>query len=460
MGSGSTRGDESDSSRAMSKTFRPWDVEQRWLLPPSVHELVPAGHVAHFVRDTVREELDLSAIFAAYDEERGYPPYHPTMMVALLLYAYSRGLYSSRRIAQACEERVDFMAVTAMNQPDFRTIAKFRRRHLKALSDLFVQVLKLCQAAGLVKLGHVALDGSKIAANASVHKAMSYGRMGETEKRLAAEVSAWLSQAETTDAAEDRAHGSDQRGDEMPDWVANKAARLERIRAAKAFLEAEAKQPPPDDEDGPGPSSGMMKSGKPQRGADGGPPDRAQRNFTDPDSRIQPLRSKAVIAGYNAQIAVDGAHQIIVAQRLQTSPADARALPGLLADVRTVLGANPEEVSADAGYCDEQNLQHLARRRINAYIAPGRARHGEKHAAGSRRWPKGTRKAAMATKFKRAGRRSRYRLRKQIVEPVFGQIKQARGFRQFLLRGLNKVRGEWAMVCTVHNLLKLAKATG
>jgi transposase len=333
MGSGSTRGDESDSSRAMSKTFRPWDVEQRWLLPPSVHELVPAGHVAHFVRDTVREELDLSAIFAAYDEERGYPPYHPTMMVALLLYAYSRGLYSSRRIAQACEERVDFMAVTAMNQPDFRTIAKFRRRHLKALSDLFVQVLKLCQAAGLVKLGHVALDGSKIAANASVHKAMSYGRMGETEKRLAAEVSAWLSQAETTDAAEDRAHGSDQRGDEMPDWVANKAARLERIRAAKAFLEAEAKQPPPDDEDGPGPSSGMMKSGKPQRGPDGGPPDRAQRNFTDPDSRIQPLRSKAVIAGYNAQIAVDGAHQVIVAQRLQTSPADARALPGLLADV-------------------------------------------------------------------------------------------------------------------------------
>ena len=410
------------------------------------------------MRDTVREELDLSAIFAAYDEERGYPPYHPTMMVALLLYAYSRGLYSSRRIAQACEERVDFMAVTAMNQPDFRTIAKFRRRHLKALSDLFVQVLKLCQAAGLVKLGHVALDGSKIAANASVHKAMSYGRMGETEKRLAAEVSAWLSQAETTDAAEDRAHGSDQRGDEMPDWVANKAARLERIRAAKAFLEAEAKQPPPDDEDGPGPSSGMMKSGKPQRGADGGPPDRAQRNFTDPDSRIQPLRSKAVIAGYNAQIAVDGAHQIIVAQRLQTSPADARALPGLLADVRTVLGANPEEVSADAGYSDD--LQHLARRRINAYIAPGRARHGEKHAAGSRRWPKGSRKAAMATKLKRAGRRSRYRLRKQIVEPVFGQIKQARGFRQFLLRGLNKVRGEWAMVCTVHNLLKLAKATG
>jgi transposase len=157
----------------MSKTFRPWDIEQRWLLPPSVHELVPAGHVAHFVRDTVREDLDLSAILSVYSEERGYPPYHPTMMVALLLYAYSRGVYSSRRIAQACEERVDFMAVTAMNQPDFRTIAKFRQRHLKALSDLFVQVLKLCRAAGLAKLGHVALDGTKVQANASVHKAMS-----------------------------------------------------------------------------------------------------------------------------------------------------------------------------------------------------------------------------------------------------------------------------------------------
>jgi transposase len=451
--------DESDSYLVMSKTFRPWDVEQRWLLPPSVHELVPAGHVAHFVRDTVREELDLSAILSVYSEERGYPPYHPTMMVALLLYAYSRGVYSSRRIAQGCEERVDFMAVTAMNQPDFRTIANFRRRHLKALSDLFVQVLKLCRAAGLVKLGHVALDGTKVQANASVHKAMSYGRMLETEKRLSSEVSAWFARAEATDAEEDGAHGCDRRGDEMPDWVANKAARLERIRTAKATLEAEANKPPPHDDDGPGPSSGMMKSGKPERAPDGGPPDRAQRNFTDPDSRIQPMRSGAVIAGYNAQAAVDGGHQIIVAQRLQTSPTDARALVPLLTDIRAVLRANPEEVSADAGYCDEKNLAHLARRRIAAYLAPGRARHSQAHAAGPRRWPKGSRKAAMATKLKRAGRRSRYRLRKQIVEPVFGQIKHARGFRQFLLRGLDNVRAEWAMICTVHNLLKLANAT-
>ncbi len=444
----------------MSKTFRPWDIEQRWLLPPSVHELVAAGHVAHFVRDTVREELDLGAIHSVYREERGHPPYHPTMMVALLLYAYSRGVYSSRRIAQACEERVDFMAVTAMNRPDFRTVAKFRRRHLEALSELFVQVLKLCRAAGLVKLGHVALDGTKVQANASVHKAMSYGRMLETEKRLATEVSEWFARAEATDASEDLAHGCGQRGDEMPDWVASKVARLERLRAAKATLEAEAKAPPPRDDDGPGPSSGMMKSGKPDRGPDGGPPDRAQRNFTDPDSRIQPLRSGAVIAGFNAQIAVDGEHQIIVAQRLQTSPADARALVPLLKDLRATLHATPKEVSADAGYCDENNLAQLARRRIAAYLAPGRARHSQAHAAGPRKWPKGSRKAAMAKKLKLAGRRSRYRLRKQIVEPVFGQIKHARGFRQFLLRGLNKVRAEWTMICTAHNLLKLANATG
>ncbi len=444
----------------MSKTFRPWDVEQRWLLPPAVQDLVPAGHVAHFIRDLVREQLDLRAILDKYEEERGAPPFHPTMMVALLLYAYSRGVYSSRRIAQGCEERVDFMAVTAMNQPDFRTINRFRTRHLKTLGALFVQVLKLCRAAGLVQLGHVALDSTKVQANASVHKAMSYGRMRETEKRLAAEVADWFSRAAATDAEEDRTYGADRRGDEMPNWVVDKAARLERIRAAKATLEAEAKAPPPrPEDDGPGPSSGMMKSGKPQRGPGGAPPERAQRNFTDPDSRIQPLRSGAVIQGYNGQIAVDGAHQIIVAQRLQTSPADARALVPMITDIRVQLRANPTEVSADAGYCDESNLGQLARRRIAAYLAPGRARHSQAHAASPRQWPRGSRRAAMATKLKRAGRRSRYRLRKQIVEPVFGQIKHARGFRQFLLRGLDKVRAEWAMICTVHNLLKLAHAT-
>jgi transposase len=440
----------------MSKTFRPWNVDQVWLFPASVQDFVPSRHVAHFVRETVRGELDLKAIFAAYGEERGYPPYHPGMMVALLLYGYSRGVYSSRQLERACEERVDFMAVTGMSRPDFRTIAEFRRRHLAALGDLFVQVLRLCREAGLVKLGHVALDGTKIKANASKHKAMSYGRMREAEAKLAAEVRSWFARAAAADAEEDRAHGQE-RGDELPDWVADKQARLERLRAARAALEAEAQAPPPAD-DGPGPSTGMMDHGRPRRAGDGGPPPQAQRNFTDPDSRIQRGRD-GMIQGYNAQIAVDGARQIILAHRVQTNPADRGALVPLVAAIGHTLGRKPAEVSADAGYCDEDNLAFLAERRIAAYLAPGRARHRDGDPAGRRRLRPGSRVAAMAQKLKRAGRRSRYRLRKQVVEPVFGQIKAARGFRQFLLRGLDKVRGEWAMICTAHNLLKLANST-
>src|SRR3984885_10298086 len=225
----------------MSKTFRAWDVDQVWLLPPSIQDLVPSGHVAHFVRDTVRTGLDLSAIMDSYDEERGFPPYHPGMMVALLLYAYSQGVYSSRRIARGCEERLDFAAVTGMQHPDFRTISEFRKRHLAALSGLFRQVLKLCREAGLVKLGHVALDGTKIKANAGINKAMSYGRMKEAEPRLAAEVQRWFAEAAQTDKAEDRRFGASKRGEEMPEWMANKEKRLEKIRTAKAALGAESR---------------------------------------------------------------------------------------------------------------------------------------------------------------------------------------------------------------------------
>ena len=439
----------------MSKTFRAWDVDQSWLLPPSVHEFVPAGHVAHFIRDTVRESLDLSAVMAAYVEERGYPPYHPGMMVALLLYGYSRGVYSSRQLARACEERVDFMAVTGLNRPDFHTISEFRRRHLAALQGLFVQVLLLCRAAGLVRLGHVAIDGTKLKANASRHKAMSYGRMKQAEAKLAAEVAVWLGQAERTDRAEDAEHGAARRDDEMPAWVADKQQRLARIRAARAALEAEAAAAPSDtDLDGPGPSSGMQKSGRPDRARDGGPPDRAQRNFTDADSRILPTRD-GFIAGYNAQVAVDAASQVIVSHRLVTSGADVGGLVPLVDAVRATLGRKPAEVSADTGFASEANLAAMAERRIRAYVPPPRPRSAEGKAPSK---PQQPRMAAMAATLKKAGHRSRYRLRKQVVEPVFGQIKQARGFRQLLLRGLTKVRAEWAMICTAHNLLKLAKA--
>ena len=429
-----------------------------WLLPPSIQDLVPAGHVAHFVRETVRDGLELSRIIDTYDEDRGYPPYHPGMMVALLLYAYSQGVYSSRRIARGCEERLDFAAVTGMQRPDFRTISDFRKRHLAALGELFQQVLKLCQAAGLVKLGHVSLDGTKIKANASKHKAMSYGRMKQAEPALAAEVHRWLAQAAQTDKAEDRQLGKERRGDEMPEWAADKVRRLEKIRAAKAVLEAEARAAARrKGEDGPPASAARAKSGRPSKPPSEAPSDKAQRNFTDPDSRIMKTKD-GFIQGYNAQAAVDGHAQVVVAHGLTNATTDQGQLAPLLEAVKANAGKNPAEASADAGYCSEANLRTLARRRIKGYIATGRQHHGTTAAVKQRASRPGSRVARMTAKLKRAGRRSRYRLRKQIVEPVFGQIKHARGFRQFLLRGLDKVKAEWAILCTVHNLLKLAAA--
>lgn len=419
----------------MSKTFREWNVEQRWLLPPSVMDFVPADHIAHFIRDTVREQMDLSEILAPYEkEDRGYPPYNPVMMTALLLYAYCQGVYSSRRIARGCEERMDFMAVTGLNRPDFRTVSDFRKRHLDALQGLFEQVLTLCQHAGLVKLGHVSLDGTKVKANASKHKAMSYERMGETEKRLKQEVREWFHQAKSADEAEDRVHGAARRGDEMPDWVADKQQRIIKIREAREALEAAAR------------AAGKAAVDP-----------KAQRNFTDPESRIMRKSGKEYVQAYNAQAAVDSAAQVIVAQSLSNSATDVQQLAPTLKQIKQNTGRQAKEFSADAGYCSEGNLAVLARHHIDSYIATGRQRHHESSATGRRR-TQGTRVAAMRTKLARAGRRSRYRLRKSVVEPVFGQIKQARGFRQFMLRGLEKAQGEWSLICTVHNLLKLAKA--
>jgi transposase len=441
----------------MSKTFRPWLVDQPQLLPPSVVEFVPEGHVAHFVRNLVREELDLSAILAAYGEERGYPPYHPVMMTALLLYGYSRGVYSSRRLERACEERLDFLAVTAMNRPDHRTICEFRRRHLAALSDLFVQVLKLCQAAGLVRLGHVALDGTKIAANASKHKAMSYGRMKKAEAELTAEVEAWLAAAEAADAEEDARFGG-ARGDEMPEWVKDKARRLEKIRQAKAALEAEAEAAQAAKE------AAQAASGKPPRKGGrkpktppGTPQDKAQRNFTDPESRIMKGKD-GFIQGYNAQAAVDAEAQVIVAHGLTDNAADAGQLIPMADAVDANTGTKPAQLSADSGYCSEENLAALETRQITGFVATGRHKHGQAAADGGEAKKKGPKVEAMRERLREGGFENPYRLRKQTVEPVFGQIKHARGFRQFLMRGLAKVSGEWAMVCIAHNLLKLAAA--
>ena len=424
-----------------SKRFRPWEPGQAWLLPPSVADFVAPEHPAHFVREVVREQLDLSAIFDAYESAKGQPPFHPTMMTAVLLFAYTQGVYSSRRIAKACEERVDFMAVTGMQKPDFRTINEFRRRHLKALGGLFVQVLRLCKGAGLARLGHVALDGSKFKANASKHKAMSYSRMREEEARLRAEVDRWFHEAESADGREDTAFGKDKRGDEMPSWVANKQQRLERIREAKAALEKEAA----DDEQRPGGGGGRKKRR---------PLEERQRNFTDPDSRI--MRTQQTFEqGYNCQIAVDADSQVIVAESLGNKQNDAPELPAIVAQIKGNLGRQAAELSADVGYCSESNLAELGRRHIRAYIATGRQKHGTATATGQRAQG---RAKDMSARLRRGGHRSRYRLRKQTVEPVFGQIKEALGFRRFFLRGLACVAEEWRLICAAHNLRKLILA--
>ena len=434
----------------MSKVFRPWDVDEVWLFPASVQDFVPPGHIAHLIRETVREGLDLRAILAQYDEERGYPPYHPGMMTALLLYAYSQGIYSSRRIDRACHERVDFMAVTGLSYPDFRTISEFRKRHLGALSGLFVQVLGLCRKAGLVKLGPVALDGTKIKANASKHKAMSYGRMRGAEEKLAAEVAGWMKKAAAQDAAEDRQHGGDRRGDELPDWVANKERRLTKIREAKAALEAEAQAAA----QGAGEDSEVAaKRGRKGQPPSGVPEDNAQRNFTDPESRIMKTKD-GFIQGYNAQAAVDAEHQIIVSCDLTNQGTDSAQLLPLIDQIKANTEVLPKQVSADAGYASDANLKGLEEREIDGFVAAGRQKHGTAAPAAGKA-KEGSRLAAMAQKIAGQGYDSPYRLRKQTVEPVFGQIKQARGFRQFLLRGLDKVKQEWLLVCTAHNLLKL-----
>jgi hypothetical protein len=325
-----------------------------------------------------------------------------------------------------------------------------------------VQVLRLAERAGLVKLGHVALDGTRIKANASKHKAMSYAHMKKREAELKAEVDRWLSAAEAADREEDALYG-DRRGDEMPDWVADKQKRLEKIRQAKVELEAEAKVAAEAEQKARAAAQdkrkaeGRTTTGKPSAPPKAEPDGKAQRNFSDPESRILKTRD-GFIQGYNAQAAVDGAHQIIVAQTLTDSSSDQAQLVPLLDGIRANLGRNPDEVSADAGYCSAANLRTLGRRRIEGYIATGRQKHGTACATAKKPAKPGSLIARMTTKLKRAGYRSRYRLRKQIVEPVFGQIKQARGFRQFLLRSIDKVRHEWALICTAHNLNKLARA--
>ena len=430
----------------MSKTYRPYDPDQQLLLPAALQEWLPDDHLAYFISDVV-DQLDLSSITARYEgERRGGPPYHPRMMVKVLLYGYCVGVASSRRIAQRLHEDIAFRVLAANNTPDFRTISDFRKDHLGALSGLFLQVLAFCQRAGLVKLGHVALDGTKVRANASRHKAMSYRRMKEKEEQLAAEVAELLRRAQEVDDEEDRRYGKDKRGDELPEELAFREGRLEKIREAMAALEAEAQ-------------AAAEAEGKEHPGV---PEDKAQRNFTDAESRIMPAPGgRDFLQAYNCQAVVDHAHQVIVAARATNQSSDKQQAAAMMRETIDNIGAVPREVSADAGYYSAKAVDDLQALGVDPYVAPEQTRHGRvvppapRGRIPSHLSPRDRPRDRMRRKLRTKRGRQRYALRMETVEPVFGQIKAGRGFRQFLLRGLEKVNGEWSLICTGHNLLKL-----
>jgi len=429
----------------MSKVFRPYEPEQMLLMPAVLQEWLPSNHLAYFISDVV-DHLDISAIMNRYEgEERGYPPYHPRMMVKVLLYAYCIGVPSSRKIERRLHEDIAFRVLAANNTPDFRTISDFRKDHLEALAALFLQVLKLCQRAGLVKLGHVSLDGTKMKANASKHKAMSYGRMKQEEERLEMEVRELLRRAQQVDEEEDCCYGKGRRDDELPGELAFRESRLKKIREAKEALEAEAKQE----------AEIARAVGKEHPGV---PEDKAQRNFTDPDSRIMPAPGgKDFVQSYNAQAAVDSAYQVIVACEVSNQPVDKGQAVPMMKQVKKNTGQLPREMSADAGYFSAKVVSEMNAMGVEAFIPPDKIKHTVPvPSAPLGRIPQGTSLIdKMRRKMQTQRGKKRYALRMKTVEPVLGQIKQCLGFRQFLLRGLQKVRAEWRLICTVHNLMKL-----
>jgi len=451
----------------MTTLFRPYSQDQRLLLPPDMREWLPDGDLALFISDVV-EALDLSGIYRAYERSdgRGQAAYHPALMVKLLLYGYCTGVPSSRKIEHATYRDVAFRVLAGDQHPDHDSIAAFRQRHLAALADLFGQVLRLCQAAGLVKLGHVALDGTKIKANASKHKAMSYGRMEQTAARLAQEVRQLLDEAQRVDAAEDAEYGRGRRGDELPAELARRESRLAAIRAAKAALEAEARAQA--ERDAAAAQAKAAARAEREGSAKGRPvqipdpeqarpaPD-AQYNFTDPDSRImKDGATKAFAQAYNAQVVVDGHAQVIVACELTQAAADVGHLRPLLDQLEVNTGQRPGAVLADAGYFSEANLTGPHVHGIDMYVPPDRSTHTARSLpAPPPHAPQSPVAIAMRAKLVTAAGRGLYALRKSLVEPVLGQIKEVRGFRRFALRGIGKVWGEWRLICLTHNLLKL-----
>ena len=495
------------------KSFRPWQPEQTTLLPPSPREWLSPDHHVYFLLDLV-DELDLSEILlpAQAKDPRGEKGFDPRMMMLLLLYAYCVGIVSSRKIERACYEDLAFRVLTGNQQPDHSRISEFRRRNLDALKELFVQILRLCQKAGMVSLGHVALDGTKVQANASKRKAMSHERMLRAEKELEKEINALMRRAEILDAQEDKRYGKGKLGSELPDELRRRQDRLARIRQARKEMEAEtaaaaARQRQQDAEEARAKASAARESdavaaeqselsqkaeaaaakanaarekaieaaenagleppdleplaaeAMPRRGlarkADGTPTKKTQRNFTDADSHLM-QSGGSYLQGYNCQLAVDSDHQVIVAVGVSNQPPDVEHLEPMLQRIATTAGALPEVMALDAGYWSEDNASRCENLGIDAYIATGRLPHGQPPPPQRGPLPRDAdAKIRMARKLRSKKGSAIYAQRKAIVEPVNGQIKEGRGLRRFLLRGLEKVDGEWHLIAATHNLLKL-----
>ena len=447
------------------KTYRAWRPDQAWLLPPSPRDWLPEGHLVYFLMDAVRE-LDISAITAHYERElRGYPPFHPRMMLTLLIFNYATGTRSSRKIMTRCEQDVACRVIVGEDLPEFHAISEFRRRHLAAFEQLFVEVLRLASASGLLKVGRLALDGTKIKANASRHKAMSYDRMQTEEVRLQQEIGELLAQAESEDQAEDAQHGTNRRGDELPDELQRRESRLKKIREAKAALEEEARTKAAAEHEaknaaraaeGKEPQSINLDEIKPEP--------KAQRNFTDPDSKIMKASNKGWDQCGNAQVLVDES-QLIIAADVTPQANDVRQVAPLLDQMEANFQAaeitqRPKDFVADAGYYSDDNTQCVRSHDMVPYIATQRLKHHEELPPVPRgRIPRSlTPKQRMARTLRTKNGRATYKKRKGQVEPVFGQIKQAGGFRQFAMRGIAKMQAEWQLVCLTHNLLKLWRA--
>ena len=448
----------------MGKTFRPYDMNQQLLLPPDLRHWLHEDHLALYISDVV-ESLDLSEIIKTYEEGdlRGRPPYHPALMVKLLIYGYSIGKMSSRKLERATYDEVAFRVLSCDQHPDHDSLANFRKRHLKELGGLFVQVLQLCERAGLVKLGHVAIDGTKIKANAAKKHSLPYERMKETEQELTTEVARLLGEAQRIDQEEDELYGKGQRGDELPEELRKRETRLAKIKALKAELEAEAKAAAEQrraqkEKARTGTNRVRLpwrQSWKVSAAGEILPLPQTKRNLTDPDSRLmKDLVTQSFQQGYNAQIAVDAQAQIIVAAKVVQAGNDQQQLVPVLQEVAHNLGRMPEVASADGGYFSKTALRHETVREVNLHVRPN-----QPAPVGDTLPARATVQQLMWWKLKSCNGRAIYNQRKAIVEPVFAYIKHIRAFRQFRLRGLAQVEAEWALMCMTHNLLKLFRAT-